>query len=177
MAELRTIARPYAEAAFGLARQESALAQWSEALAGMATAVSAPEMASLLGNPGLTSARLAELIASAVPALSPSQKQMLLVLIDNERLAAMAEISAMFDALRNDAEQVLSAEVTSAYPLSDAQTAEIAGLLEKKHGKKVSVSVMVDPSLIGGVSIAIGDEVLDASVRGKLARMQSALMN
>lgn len=177
MAELRTIARPYAEAAFGLAKEENAFAAWSEALSAMAAVVAAPEMKALIGNPALAPARLAELIASAAPGLSKSQKDLLSVLAENERLAALTEISAMYETLRNEAERVLAAEVTSAYPMSDAQVAEITGLLEKKHGKKVKVSVNVDPELIGGVSIAIGDEVMDASVRGKLARMQSALTN
>jgi F-type H+-transporting ATPase subunit delta len=143
----------------------------------MAAVVAAPEMKGLIGNPALAPARLAELIASAAPGLSKSQKDLLSVLAENERLAALTEISAMYETLRNEAERVLAAEVTSAYPMSDAQVAEITGLLEKKHGKKVKVSVHVDLDLIGGVSIAIGDEVMDASVRGKLARMQSALMN
>ncbi|MBU6143578.1 MAG: F0F1 ATP synthase subunit delta [Betaproteobacteria bacterium] len=177
MAELRTIARPYAEAAFGLAKEENAFAAWSEALSAMAAVVAAPEMKALIGNPALAPARLAELIASAAPGLSKSQKDLLSVLAENERLAALTEISGMYETLRNEAERVLAAEVTSAYPMSDAQVAEITGLLEKKHGKKVKVSVNVDPELIGGVSIAIGDEVMDASVRGKLARMQSALTN
>jgi F-type H+-transporting ATPase subunit delta len=177
MAELRTIARPYAEAAFGLAKEENAFAAWSEALSAMAAVVAAPEMKALIGNPALAPVRLAELIASAVPGLSKSQRDLLSVLAENERLAALTEISAMYETLRNEAERVLAAEVTSAYPMSDAQVAEITGLLEKKHGKKVKVSVSVDPELIGGVSIAIGDEVMDASVRGKLARMQSALTN
>ncbi|MEY3632161.1 MAG: hypothetical protein RI937_359 [Pseudomonadota bacterium] len=177
MAELRTIARPYAEAAFGLAKAENAFGAWSEALSAMAAVVAAPEMKALIGNPALAPARLAELIASAAPGLSKSQKDLLSVLAENERLAALTEISAMYETLRNEAERVLAAEVTSAYPMSDAQVAEITGLLEKKHGKKVKVSVSVDPELIGGVSIAIGDEVMDASVRGKLARMQSALTN
>lgn len=177
MAELRTIARPYAEAAFGLAKEENAFGAWSEALSAMAAVVAAPEMKALIGNPALAPVRLAELIASAVPGLSKSQRDLLSVLAENERLAALTEISAMYETLRNEAERVLAAEVTSAYPMSDAQVAEITGLLEKKHGKKVKVSVSVDPELIGGVSIAIGDEVMDASVRGKLARMQSALTN
>ena len=177
MAELRTIARPYAEAAFGLAKEENAFAAWSEALSAMAAVVAAPEMKALIGNPALAPARLAELTASAAPGLSKSQKDLLSVLAENERLAALTEISGMYETLRNEAERVLAAEVTSAYPMSDAQVAEITGLLEKKHGKKVKVSVNVDPELIGGVSIAIGDEVMDASVRGKLARMQSALTN
>ena len=83
----------------------------------------------------------------------------------------------MFEILRNEAEQVLAAEVSSAFPLTDAQIADVVALLERKHGKKVKVNVVVDPALIGGVSIAIGDEVFDASVRGKLARMATALTN
>ncbi|MFM7284694.1 MAG: F0F1 ATP synthase subunit delta [Betaproteobacteria bacterium] len=177
MAELRTIARPYAEAAFGLAKAENAFGAWSEALSAMAAVVAASEMKSLIGNPALSPARLAELITAAAPGLSKSQKDLLSVLAENERLVALTEISAMYETLRNEAERVLAAEVTSAYPMSDAQVAEITGLLEKKHGKKVKIAVRVDPELIGGVSIAIGDEVMDASVRGKLARMQSALTN
>ena len=177
MAELRTIARPYAEAAFGLAKDENAFGPWSEALSSMATVVAAPEMKALVGNPALPATKLTDLIASAVPSLSKSQKDMLGVLAENERLSAVSEISAMYESLRNEAERVLSAEVTSAYPMSDAQISDVTALLEKKHGKKVKVSVVVDPALIGGVSIAIGDEVMDASVRGKLSRMASALTN
>ncbi len=177
MAELRTIARPYAEAAFGLAKDANALGAWSEALAAMAAVAAAPEMKDLIGNPALPAAKLADLIASAVPSLSKSQKDMLGVLAENERLSALSEISAMYASLRNDAEKVVSAEVTSAYPMSEAQINDVTAVLEKKHGKKVKVSVVVDPALIGGVSIAIGDEVMDASVRGKLSRMASALTN
>jgi F-type H+-transporting ATPase subunit delta len=177
MAELRTIARPYAEAAFGLARDEGTLASWSVSLSAMARVASAPEMTDLVGNPALSSVRLADLVASAIPDVSPSQRQFLQVLAENERLPALGEVSAMFEILRNDAEKVLAAEVTSAFPMSDAQIADMVGLLERKHGKKVKVNVVVDPALIGGVSIAIGDEVFDASVRGKLARMASALTN
>lgn len=177
MAELRTIARPYAEAAFGLAVSENALAHWSQSLGGLAQAASAPEIAALIGNPAVSPAKLAEVIAAAVPSLSKSERDMLLLLAENERIAVLPEISAMFETLRNDAESVIAAEVTSAFPMSDTQVSEIKSLLEAKHGKKVKVSVTVDPALIGGVSVAIGDEVFDASVRGKLARMATALMN
>ncbi|MEN9759799.1 MAG: hypothetical protein RL676_949 [Pseudomonadota bacterium] len=177
MAELRTIARPYAEAAFGLAKDENAFAPWSDVLASMAALAAAPEMQNLIGNPALPAARLADLMASSIPSISKSQKEFLNILAENERLAALSDIHAMYELLRNEAEKVLSAEVTSAFPMNDAQVADVTALLEKKHGKKVKVSVVVDPALIGGVSIAIGDEVTDASVRGKLSRMASALMN
>ncbi len=177
MAEMRTIARPYAEAAFGIAQEEKSLAHWSESLAGLAQVAASPEIAELIGNPAVPSGKLVELMASALPSISKSERDMLALMAENERISALPEVSHMFEALRNQAESVLFAEVTSAFPMNDAQVAELTKLLEQKHGKKVKVSVTVDPELIGGVSIAIGDEVFDASVRGKLARMATALMN
>jgi F-type H+-transporting ATPase subunit delta len=177
MAELRTIARPYAEAAFGLAQSENALAHWSASLAALAQAVSAPELADLIGNPALPTSKLVDVIAAAVPSLSKNERQMLSLLADNDRLVVLPEISRMFESLRNDAESVIAADVTSAFPMTDAQIADITKVLEAKHGKKVKVAVTVDSALIGGVSVAIGDEVFDASVRGKLSRMATALMN
>lgn len=177
MAEMRTIARPYAEAAFGIAQEEKSLAHWSQSLAGLAQLASASEIAELIGNPAVPASKLVELMASAVHGISKSERDMLAVIAENERISALPEVSAMFEELRNQAESVLSAEVTSAFPMNEAQVAELTTLLEQKHGKKVKVSVAVDPELIGGVSIAIGDEVFDASVRGKLARMATALMN
>ena len=97
MAELRTIARPYAEAAFGLAKDENAFAAWSDALASMAALASAPEMQNLVGNPALPPAKLADLVASAVPSISKSQKEFLHVLAENERLLALSDIGAMFE--------------------------------------------------------------------------------
>jgi len=177
MAELRTIARPYAEAAFGLAQDEKALAGWSDALTGMARVVASPEVAALIGNPVLPVTKLVDVISAGVPGLSKSQLGLLAVIAENERLPALGEISAMYESLRNAAEAVLAAEVTSAFPMTEAQVKELTELLAAKHGKKVKVNVVVDPALIGGVSIAIGDEVFDASVRGKLSRMATALMN
>jgi len=177
MAELRTIARPYAEAAFALAKEEGAFAHWSSSLEGLSRAVQVPEVAALIGNPQLPVEKMVDLIAAAQPGLSKSERSLLGLIATNERLSALSEISAMYESLRNQAEQVLAAAVTSAFPMTEGQIAELTGLLEKKHGKQVKVTVVVDPTLIGGVSIAIGDEVFDASVRGKLSRMATALMN
>lgn len=177
MAELRTIARPYAEAAFGLAKEEGAFAHWSTSLEGLSRVVQTPEVAGLIGNPQLPVEKMVDLIAAAQPGLSKNERSLLSLIATNERLSALSEISAMYESLRNQAEQVLAAAVTSAFPMTEAQVTELTGLLEKKHGKQVKVTVVVDPTLIGGVSIAIGDEVFDASVRGKLSRMATALMN
>ncbi|MFZ9408837.1 MAG: F0F1 ATP synthase subunit delta [Burkholderiaceae bacterium] len=173
MAELRTIARPYAEAAFALAKEEGAFAHWSTSLEGLSRVVQMHEVAELIGNPQLP----VDLIAAAQPGLSKNERSLLSLIATNERLSALSEISAMYESLRNQAEQVLAAAVTSAFPMTEGQITELTGLLEKKHGKQVKVTVVVDPTLIGGVSIAIGDEVFDASVRGKLSRMATALMN
>jgi len=175
MAELRTIARPYAEAAFGLAKDEAAFPHWSEALANLSKVVGSPELAPLIGNPAVSPERMTELLAATVTGLSKTQRQMVQVLAENDRLVALAEISALFESLRNQAEETVAATVSSAFPMTDSQIKDLTNVLQKKHGKQVKVSVVVDPSLIGGVSIAIGDEVFDASVRGKLARMASAL--
>jgi len=99
------------------------------------------------------------------------------LLAGNERLTVLPEICGHFESLRNAHEGVLDARISSAYPLSDAQVAEVVAALEAKYARKVKVSVAVDPDLIGGISIRIGDEVLDTSVRGKLAQLADALMN
>ncbi len=98
------------------------------------------------------------------------------VLAGNDRLVVLPEIAAAFEALRNAHEGVLDARIASAYPLSEQQVADVVATLEGKYGRKVKASVSVDPDLIGGISIRIGDEVMDASVRGKLAQLADALM-
>jgi F-type H+-transporting ATPase subunit delta len=175
MAESLTIARPYAEAAFKLALELGQLPSWSDALARLATVVSTDVARDLIGNPNLTADRLATLLADAAGELTPEQRNFVQVLAANERFAVMPEIASQFESLRHAHDGVLEAQVTSAYPLSDEQLGEIVATLEARFGRKVQASVHVDPDLIGGVSIRIGDEVMDASVRGKLAKLASAL--
>ena len=108
--------------------------------------------------------------------MSQEQRNFVGLLAQNERLSVVPEIATLFAELRNEHEKVLDARISSAYPLSDAQVADIRSTLETKYGRRVDVSVSIDPELIGGVSIRIGDEVMDASVRGKLAQLASTLM-
>ncbi len=175
MAESLTIARPYAEAAFKLARDAGTLPAWSDALGRLAAVASNRAARELLGNPRLSVAQVAALVADTAGQLSPEQRNFVQVLAENERLAVLPEITGHFEALRNAHEGVLEAQVSSAFPLSEVQLAEIVGTLESKYGRKVKAGVSIDPDLIGGVSIRIGDEVLDASVRGKLAQLAGAL--
>lgn len=175
MAESLTIARPYAEAAFKLARELNALPSWSEALGRLAVVAGTEVARELVGNPRLTTDQVAGLIADSAGRLSAEQVNFVRVLAGNERLTVLPEIADAFEALRNAHEGVVDAQVSSAYPLADDQLAEIVATLEQKYASKVKATVHVEPDLIGGVSIRIGDEVIDASVRGKLAQMASAM--
>jgi F-type H+-transporting ATPase subunit delta len=176
MAELSTIARPYAEAAFRLARDAGALPIWTDALQRLAAVASRPEAIQMFGNPKVTATQLAGIIGESSGALTAEQKNFVQLLADNERLPVLSEISHQFEALRSSQEGIVDAHITSAYPLTDAQAADIQKTLESKTGKKVKISVAVDGELIGGVSIRIGDEVTDLSVKGKLAQLQKALV-
>jgi F-type H+-transporting ATPase subunit delta len=99
------------------------------------------------------------------------------VLVDNQRLGVVAEISQLFDQLKHAHEGVKDAEITSAFALDDSAMSALVADLQRKFGCQIQATVKVDPTLIGGVRIAVGDEVIDASVRGKLAAMATALKN
>lgn len=175
MAESQTIARPYAEAAFKLALERGALPSWSDALARLSAVASTDVARDLVGNPALGVAQVVGLLADTAGALDAEQRNFVQVLAENERLTVLPEIAAQFEALRNAHDGVIEAQVSSAFPLSEAQLADVVATLQAKYGRQVKVGVQVDPELIGGVSIRIGDEVTDASVRGKLAQLAGAL--
>ena len=175
MSQALTLARPYARAAFSLARDAGALAPWSQALAFAAHAAADPRVAALLGNPKLTH-------ADAVTLLSPDEAdegfgRFLALLADNRRLALLPEIAGLYDELRNEAERVVKARVTSATVLPAAELDTIKAALVKRFGREVEVETAVDESLIGGAVIDAGDVVIDGSLKGKLGRLQSALAN
>jgi F-type H+-transporting ATPase subunit delta len=176
MAESLTIARPYAEAAFQLARDAGALPQWSDALARLSAVAGSEAARPLIGNPRVSDAQVAALIADVAGSLTAEQRNFVSVLAGNDRLAVLPEIAAAFEVLRNGHEGVIDARITSAYPLSEQQVTDVVATLEGKYGRKVKATVSVDADLIGGISIRIGDEVMDASVRGKLAQLADALM-
>lgn len=176
MAESLTIARPYAEAAFKLARDANALPQWSDALSRLAAVASNDAARDLIGNPRVSGEQLASLVSDVAGTLSPEQRNFVQLLASNERLSVLPEIVGHFESLKNDSEGVIDAHIDSAYPLSEQQVNEVIATLQAKYGRKVKADVHVDPELIGGISIRIGDEVHDTSVRGKLAQLAEALM-
>lgn len=175
MAELATIARPYAEALFRVARGGN-LAAWSDAVAEMANVAGHPDVQALAQNPKVRDADMAATFLSLLKSpLTDEAKNFVTMLVENGRLAQLPEIGAQFQALKNAQEGAADAEITSAFAMSDAQVSSLVGLLEKKFGRKLNPSVTVDNALIGGVRVIVGDEVLDTSVRAKLQQMQVAL--
>lgn len=178
MAENVTIARPYAEAAFKLAQGAGALGPWSEALDRMAAVVADPQMKDCITNPKLGADSLVELFSGIVGGtLDKTQQNFVRVLVDNERLLVLPEIRDLFVERKNEHEGVRDADILSAFPLDDATLKSLTAELEARFKAKLNVSVTVDPALIGGVVITVGDDVIDASVRGKLANMAAALKN
>ncbi len=176
MAENVTIARPYAEAAFKQARGADALGPWSEALDRMAAVVADPQMKDCIHNPKLNKDNLSQLLSDVVgDKLDDAQANFMRVLVDNGRLQVLPEIRDLFVELKNEHEGVVDAEIVSAFPLEDAAVKKLTQTLKSRFKAKLNVSVTVDPELIGGVTITVGDDVIDASVRGKLANMAAAL--
>jgi F-type H+-transporting ATPase subunit delta len=176
MAELATVARPYAEALFRVA-QNGDMAAWSGIVSELAQIGANPDMQAFAGNPNVTPAQLAETIASLVKSpLSPEAKNFIAMLSENGRINLLPEIAAQFTQLKNAFAGAADATVYSAFEMSADQVNALAAALEKKFGRKLNPTVEVDPSLIGGVRVVVGDEVLDTSVRAKLQQMHHALV-
>ena len=182
MAENVTLARPYAEAAFQLATGSNALSAWSAALTRLAAITANPEMEVCISNPLLAPEQLTRLCldvagAGENAALSVQQQDFVRVLVDNDRLTVLPEIALLFEDLKAGHEGVKHADISSAFALDGTTLKNLVADLERRFSCKVEASVTLDPELIGGVRIAVGDEVIDASVRGKLAAMATALKN
>jgi F-type H+-transporting ATPase subunit delta len=176
MAELTTIARPYAEAAFRLAREQNALPVWSEMLRFVSVVVAEPKVATALDNPNLSAGDKESLLLSLCgERLNREGRNFVRVLVDADRVALLPEIASLFGTLKDDAEGVARARIDSAYPVTDAQLAELTAALEKRFGKKIEATVAVDPALIGGARITVGDTVIDGTVQARLAAMARQL--
>jgi F-type H+-transporting ATPase subunit delta len=176
MAEFATVARPYAEALFRVA-QNGDMAAWSGIVSELAQIGANPDMQAFASNPNVTAAQLAETIASLVKSpLNAEAKNFIAMLAENGRVALLPEIAAQFAVLKNALAGAADATVYSAFELSADQLNTLAATLEKKFGRKLNPTVEIDPSLIGGVRVVVGDEVLDTSVRAKLQQMHLALV-
>ena len=185
MADNHTIARPYAQAVFDLAHEASELGVWSESLSAAAQLSVGGQIADYLSNPVFSNEQRLEfltgLFASAkATVLAGGDKKgtnFLMLLIENGRVAVLAEIAEHFEALKADVEGTVDVLVTSASPLSAAQQAEISTVLAKRLGREVRIETEIDENLIGGAVIKAGDVVIDGSLRARLDGLSNALIN
>lgn len=178
MAEIATIARPYAEALFkacagkGAEAAQAALT-WVDQLGTIASNV---QLQQLAGNPNVTSSQVFDVIASVAGGALPDMAQNFLrTVIDNDRVEALPEIAAQFRALVNRQGGSSDAVVYSPFEMDAAALSELGVSLEKRFGRKLNLSVQRDEALIGGVRVVVGDEVLDTSVKARLEQMKAAL--
>jgi F-type H+-transporting ATPase subunit delta len=174
MAELATIARPYAEALFKAAKSDLAgTAVWLDAVAAVAAN---PQLQQFASNPNASPAQVLELLSSVAKVSLPAQgKNFLETIIDNGRVNALPEIAVQFRALKNAQGGTADAIVYSAFAIDSAALADVSALLEKRFGRKLNLTVAIEPELIGGIRVVVGDEVLDTSVKARLDQMKVAL--
>ena len=176
MAELATIARPYAAAAFNYAKQRGQLVQWSQSLSFLVAILADPRVQGVLRNPDLTRAGIeSALLGIAGENIDGSGRNFLTLLIRNDRLDALPAIHEQFEQLKAEEENEVEAQIDSAFPLSDEQLRSVVQRLEGRTKRKIKAQVSVAPELIGGVRVQIGDDVWDGSVRGQLESLAAAL--
>ena len=178
MAESVTIARPYAQAVFRLARESKSLKAWSDRLQRLAAIAQDAEMTKVVGNPKFSARQVADLFVSLSG--EPGNQELtsfIGILAENERLDVLTQIQEIYEQLKSKDEGVKEAVISTAFPLNDAQLKNLMSQLESHFSSKLQPLVEVDASLIGGIKVAVGDQVLDASVRGKLDAMATALKN
>lgn len=173
MSQAITLARPYARAAFAIAREQGKFALWSEALAFSAQVAADARVSALLINPAL--GQDDALVLLAPEAASEDYLRFLGLLAQAQRLLLLPEVAGLFEQLRAESEQVVKATVTAAAELSPAELDKIVAALKQRFGREVEVTTAIDASLIGGAVIDAGDVVIDGSLKGKLARLQNSL--
>jgi len=176
MAEAKTIARPYAKAAFEAALAADALDSWAQALALLSTISQQPKVLSLIGSPSLTGTEKSGRIKSLCDnELTQAQQNFVAMLAVNKRLALLPEIEQLYGELKAERERTVNVQVSSAYPLDQAAEEKLAVVLKQKLRCEVNVASAIDESLLGGVVIKAGDVVIDGSVKGRLAKLAEAM--
>ena len=172
MAEITTIARPYAEAAFSLARDQNALPVWSQMLKLAATVVADARIADALDNPKLDApAKESLLLSICGERLNPEGRNFVRLLVEADRIALMPAIASLFDTLKDEADGVAKATIETAFPLEGTDLADLTAALERRFKRKVEATVVVNPDLVGGARITVGDNVIDGTVQERLRAM------
>ncbi len=176
MAEISTIARPYAKAAFQFALQHDQLSHWSDMLSFLSVIVKDEPLQAILDNPTRTVAQKTEIIEKVADnKLDKHGLNFVTQIASQGRLSALSAISEQFELLKAEQEKAVDVTITAAFPLSDSERSDLQTVLSKKLGLSINMQSEVDKDLIGGVVIRTGDMVIDASVRGKLAKLSETL--
>jgi F-type H+-transporting ATPase subunit delta len=176
MSELSTLARPYASAAFEMAKEQGDYDRWSQMLSFMAAVAHDGELRRVLDSPRLSEEQAAEMfIAVCEDRIDDQGRNFIRLLAENRRLPLLPEITALFEFLRREAEGEIDAEVVSAQEISDEQKKAIAKALKERLGREVNLTTRTDEALLGGAVIRAGDLVIDGSIRGRLNRLSLAL--
>lgn len=176
MAEITTVARPYAKAAFAYALEHKALAKWAEMLSLAGAVVSDTRMAAFLARPQLTAQQQADAVAEVCgDKLDSAGRNFVRQMCGHRRLAALPVVLSQFLQMVAELEKRGDVQVVSAFPLNDAEVAKLTASLSRRFEQEVRVDVTVDPALMGGVVVRFGDQVIDGSVRSRLAKLASTL--
>ncbi len=175
MAQAITLARPYARAAFELAHGAGALGSWSDALAFAAAVARDPQVAGFGNDPRVQPAQLAALHLPQGMAADSPFGQFLAEMAEHRRMALLPEVAELFEDYKREAESQLLVKVTSAMALDAAQAEQLKASLKRRFKREIELETQVDPSLLGGVVIDTGSEVIDGSARGRLEKLAGAL--
>ena len=176
MIEPTTLARPYARAAFEHARAAGDLAAWQTALSELAAISAEPKVAAAMRDPSQTAAQRAATLSGLAGDAAPlAVANLLSIMADNGRLSLLPEVAMLFDQLKQAVESTVAVHVTSAYPLSDAETQQLADTMQEKLARSITLTSETDPSLLGGALIRADDLVIDGSVRGRLNKLAGTL--
>ena len=176
MAELATLARPYANAVFELAKREQTLETWARMLSFLAAAAAEPKVRQLLDSPELADeVKARQLIDLCDDELNDRGRNLVHVLAGNKRLGVLGDVQEQFEVRKAEEERVLDVEVVTAYELSAEQSEKLRSALQRKFDREVNLTGRVDESVIGGAVIRAGDTVIDASLRGRLDKLAETL--
>ena len=176
MSNAITFARPYARAAFELAHAHNALGDWAQKLAFAAQVAADPAVCALFGNPRIGTRDLASLLLPDGETMDSPFANFIAVLTVNRRLAVLPEIAALYEQLKNEAERTLKVYVRTATLMSDVETGTLKDALKQRFHRDIKIEQSLDTSILGGAVIDAGDVVIDGSVRGRLARLEAAIM-
>lgn len=176
MAELLTLARPYAEAAFKRAKETGTVQQWSEALVFLSHVAQDKELLAIVGNPKVSEERATQLLLDICQdSINEEAKNLVKLLLENAKLSLLPQISALYEEQKADDEGYVNVDLYSAFPLTKAEQNKYGAMLEKQLHRKVNAVVTVDKSLIGGILAKAGDKVIDGSIRGQIHQLAKRL--